>query len=145
MLRWLCGLLLLALGCAGAAHALTGEEARALAIGEPDARLAALEGIVAHADERTVALLQALAEDAVKASASSVFVIKDGMGHDPVTGAEVPVPGDAEDVVNNNLLRSGIDNALAAIRLFSSDAGQRAAAVKTLQDDLDEARLPLVE
>jgi urea transport system permease protein len=130
----------------GAVHALTAEQARALVIGEPEARIAALNSLLANADEKTVALIQAIADDAVKHTEDAVFVMKDGKGHDPVTGAEVKVPDNAEDVVNNNLLRSELDTALAAIKLFSSDDAVRAAAVKTLQgSEADEAKLPLIE
>ena len=49
--------------------------------------------------------------------------MKDDKGHDPVTGAEVPVPDTAEDVINNNEMRSELDAALASIKLFSPDTG----------------------
>jgi hypothetical protein len=63
----------------------------------------------------------------VKTKGDKVFVVKDDKAFDPVTGAETPLPADAEDVINNNLMRSEIDNALAALKLFSKDEKQRAA------------------
>jgi len=62
-----------------------------------------------------------------------------------VTGSAVAVPGDAEDVVNNNRMRGELDSALAALKLFSPDEKLRAAAVADLQKDPDESRLPLIE
>jgi urea transport system permease protein len=136
--------LCVALFC-GPVLALTPQQARELAVGEGEARIAALNAMLAGADAKTVALIQAMADDAVKFTDSAVFVIKDGKGFDPVTGAEVVVPDTAEDVINNHQLRGELDTALATIKLFSPDATLRADAVKTLQGEPDEAKLPLVE
>ncbi len=138
-------LLLLALWGAATAHALTPDEAKAIASGESDARIEALGKAVTTADDKTAAFIQALSDDAVKVGGGKVFVIKDDKGFDPVTGAEVPVPADAEDVVNNNRMRGEIDSALAALKLFSKDDKVRAAAVTQLQKDADESKLPLIE
>jgi urea transport system permease protein len=127
------------------AHALTPEEARAIATGETDARIEALGKALQTADDRTAAFLQGLADDAVKVSGDKLLIVKDGKGIDPLTGAEVPVPGDAEDVVSNNRMRGEIDAALASLKLFSKDDALRMAAVKELQKEPDEARLPLIE
>ncbi|MGZ5847501.1 MAG: urea ABC transporter permease subunit UrtB [Ramlibacter sp.] len=139
--------LLVFLAVAGAvqAHALTDSEARAIAVGESDARIEALNKAVASADARTVGFLQALADDAVKTAGGKVIVVRDGKGTDPVTGAAVPVPDDAEDVVSNNRMRGEIDGALAALQLFSPDARQRADAVRALQREPDESKLPMLE
>ena len=125
--------------------ALTPQQARALAVGEAETRIAALNELLASADDKTVALIQALSDDAVKFTESAVLVIKDGKGFDPVTGAELAVPEAAEDVINNNQMRGELDAALATIKLSSPDAALRAEAVKTLQGEPDEAKLPLIE
>jgi urea transport system permease protein len=148
-MRWLI-LLMSALVLAAPARALTPAEARALSTGEVESRIAALKSVIAGpdgktADDKTVALIQALSDDAVKTTASSVIVMKDDKGFDPVTGAEVPVPDTAEDVVNNNEMRSELDSALASIKLFSTDAGVRADAVKVLANDPSDSKLPLIE
>ncbi|TFZ06372.1 urea ABC transporter permease subunit UrtB [Ramlibacter henchirensis] len=138
-------LLLLAAAFSVQAHALTAAEATAIAIGEPDARIEALNKAVATADDRTTAFLQALGDDAVKAAGDKVFIVRDGQGVDPVSGAPVQVPADAEDVVSNNRMRGEIDTALAAIKLFSPDANLRAEAVAALQKEPDESKLPMIE
>ena len=139
-------LFLLALALlAVAAHALTPDEAKALATGESDARIEALNKAVANADDKTAAFLQALSDDAVKTAGGKVFVVKDGKGFAPVTGAEAAVPADAEDVINNNRMRGELDSALAALKLFSRDDALRAAAVAELQKDPDESKLPMIE
>lgn len=137
--------LLLALCTAGAAHALTADEAKAIATGDSDDRIAAMNKAVANADDRTAAFLQALADDAVKTAGGKVFVVRDGKGTDPATGAEVAVPAEAEDVINNNRMRGELDTALAALKLFSKDAQLRAAAVAELRKEPDESKLPLIE
>src|SRR5512133_611746 len=103
---------------AGSAHALTGDEARAIATGETDARIEALNKAIADADDKTAAFIQALADEAVKTAGGKVFIVKDGKGFDPVTGASTPVPDDAEDVISNNRMRGELDTALAALQLF---------------------------
>jgi urea transport system permease protein len=127
------------------AHALTLDEARAIALGEADTRVEALNKAAASADDKTVAFIRALSGDAVKTSGGQLFVVKDGKAFDPVSGAEKPLPPDAEDVINPNLVRSELDNALAALQLLSQDETQRREALKTLAGESDEARLPLIE
>ncbi len=130
---------------AGAAHALTAGEATAIATGETDTRIEALAKAVTTADERTAAFIQALADDAVKAAGAQVFIVRDGKGTDPVTGQPATVPDNAEDVVSNNRMRGELDNALAALKLFSADDKLRLEGVKALLKEPDEARLPLLD
>ena len=130
---------------AGHAHSITAEQAKGIATGESDSRVEALNKALASADDKTAAFLQALLDDAVKTSADKVFVIKDGKGFDPVSGAEVPVPDGAEDVINNNRMRGELESALAGLKLFSKDETARRAGIKTLQAESDESKLPLIE
>jgi urea transport system permease protein len=143
-LRWWV-LLIAAVLCSAPAFALTPTQARSLVVGETEARITALNSLLQGADDKTIALIQAMSDDAVKFTDSAVFVIQDGKGHDPVSGAEVAVPDSAEDVINNNEMRSELDAALASIKLFSADTKVRAEAVKTLQGDPSESKLPLIE
>ncbi|MDB5899322.1 MAG: inner-rane translocator [Ramlibacter sp.] len=138
-------LLAAALCAAGAAHALTAEAARAIASGESDARIEALNKAVSAADDRTAAFIQALSDDAVKTSGDKVFIVRGDQASDPVTGAAASMPADAEDVVNNNRMRGEIDSALSALKLFSKDAKMRSVAIAELAKDPDESRLPLIE
>src|SRR2546421_5633629 len=117
MMRWLF-LWLSALVLAAPARALTSAEARGLATGEVESRITVLNAVLPSADDKTVALIQAMSDDAVKFTDTAVFVMKDGKGFDPISGAETPVPETAEDVVNNNEMRSELDAALASIKLF---------------------------
>jgi urea transport system permease protein len=129
----------------GHAHALTAAEAHAIATGETDARIEALNKAVAAADDKTAAFIQAMADDAVKVAGEKILVVKDGKGFDPVSGTEMPLPADAEDVINNNRMRGELDTAMAALKLFSKDEKLRAEAIATLRNESDESRLPLIE
>ena len=127
------------------AHALTAEQTLAMAAGDTDDRVAAVQQAVVEPSERTAAFLQALADDAVKVAAGKVLIVRDDKGIDPVTGADVPVPADAEDIINNNRMRGEIDTALAGLALFGKDEAQRLSAAKALTKEPDAARLPLLE
>jgi urea transport system permease protein len=138
--------LLWALLClATGAHALDALEAKAIAIGETDARIEALNKAVGAADDKTAAYIQAMVDDAVKVAGDTVLIVKDGKATDPVTGAEVALPADAEDIINNNRMRGELDTALAALKLFSKDDGLRAAAIQSLLKDPDEGKLPILD
>ena len=127
------------------AHALTADEAKAIAVGEGDSRIEALRAAVTKPDDKTTAFIQALSDDAVKVVAGKPLIVKDDKGIDPVSGAEVALPDTAEDVMNNNRMRGEIDTALAALRLLSPDEAVRRDALKTLQGDVDESKLPLLD
>ena len=127
------------------AHSITSEQVKGIATGESDSRVEALNNALSSADEKTAAFLQALLNDAVKTTADKIFVVKDGKSFDPVTGAEVPTPEGADDVINNNRMRGELEAALAGLKLFSRDEAVRRAGIKTLQAESDESKLPLIE
>ncbi|MES2946745.1 MAG: urea ABC transporter permease subunit UrtB, partial [Pseudomonadota bacterium] len=143
MLRHL--LLSAAFFLATGAHALTADEVKGMTLGEVDTRIEALNKAAVTADEKTTAFIQAMSDDAVKFKGDKVFVVRDDKAFDPVTGAETPLPADAEDVINPNLMRGELDTALAALKLFNKDEKVRRDAIKTLAGENDEARLPLIE
>ena len=129
----------------GSTYALTPEQARALTQGDTDSRITALQQVLAAPDEKTAALLQAMADDAVKVSGSQVFVIRDGKALDPPTGQEVALPASAEDVINNNRMRGEIDAAISALQLLSPDVAKRIDAVKLMLKEPDITKLPMLE
>jgi urea transport system permease protein len=146
MLRQLIRLTVLAITLiAGSAYSMRAGDLKAIVSGDSETRIEALHQAVATADDKTVAFLQALSDDAVKVAGDQVWIVKDGQGYDPLTGAPSPLPGDAEDVMSNNRLRGELDSALAALKLFSPDEATRIAAIAQLQSDADESKLPLIE
>ena len=138
-------LVLAAFWCAQA-QSLTTEQAKALAVGDTESRVNALLKVAAEPDDKLAGFLRALADDAVKTTPQGqVLLVRDGKAFDPATGAELALPADAEDVVNNNLMRAELDKALASLKLLSPELKLRKEAVQALAGGMDEARLPLVE
>ena len=125
-------------------QALTAEQALKLASGDADARIQALSESVLVPDERTTALVQALADDAVKVQGPLVLIVRDGRAQDAATGELVTVSDAAEDVINNNRMRNELETALAALQLVGGNDAQRLAAAKALLKEPDAARLPLL-
>ena len=114
------------------AQALTPELAKAIVIGDSSSRIEAMQQAVQQPDEQLAALLQALADGAVKRTETQVFIVRDDRGADPVTGQVVAIPDDAEDVINNNRMRGEIARVQAALALFNPDAKARLAAARAL-------------
>ena len=102
------------------ALALTTEQARALTLGDTDARVSALQKALASPDAQTAIFLQAMADDAVKVNGTQVLIVRDGKAIDPVSGEAPALPDNAEDVINNNRMRGEIDAALSACLLYTS-------------------------
>ncbi|KAF1022508.1 MAG: High-affinity branched-chain amino acid transport system permease protein LivH [Paracidovorax wautersii] len=147
--QWACagGLAALLALMASAAHALTPEQALAMASGGSADRAEAIAQAVTapDADARTAAFLQALADDGVKFTEDKVFMLEGDGYVDPATGAAAEPPEDAEDVVNNNYMREEIAAGIAALQLASPDAAVRAQAAASLEGRTDPAKLPLIE
>ena len=137
----------LTLAAAGqpSALALSAEQARALTLGDTDARVSALQKALAAPDAPTAAFLKALSDDAVKVNGTQVLVVRDGHATDPVTGEATPLPATAEDVINNNRMRGEIDAALSALQLLSTDATMRRQAAQSVLKEPDTTKLAMLE
>jgi urea transport system permease protein len=142
LLSW--GLLL-----AVSAQALTAEQARAIAAGETDDRVAALGAAAAAGDPALAVFVQALLDDRVKVGPKTVWIVSEGdagQAVDASTGAPTALGDDAEDVVNNNRMRGALQAALASLRLLDADRAVREQALAELsKQSLDESQLPLIE
>jgi urea transport system permease protein len=143
-LRAACGLAVFLMGHTHAL-ALTADQARALTLGDTDARVSALQKALASPDAQTAAFLQAMADDAVKVSGTHVLVIRNGKAIDPVSGEATALPDSAEDVINNNRMRGEIDAALSALQLLSTDAALRVQAAKSVLKEPDPTKLVMLE
>jgi urea transport system permease protein len=144
-LKGLLGGLFLALACAGSAFALTPEQALRIAAGDGDDRVAALGEAVASGDAALAPFVQALLADEVKLAGGRAFVVRDGKAVDAATGAAATLPDGAEDAVVNNRMRRELEAALASLSLLSADRAERARSIAALKDQVDEAKLPLIE
>ena len=138
------GLALVVMG-QGSALALTADQTRALTLGDTDARITALQKALATPDAQTANFLQAMADDAVKVSATQVLIVRDGKATDPVSGEATPLPDSAEEVINNNRMRGEIDAALSALQLLSPDAALRLKAAKAALKEPDPTKLNMID
>lgn len=138
-----------ALACAllgaTAAQALTPAQALAMAQGDSEARIAAIQAALQQADATLAPYLRALADDAVVVADGRALMVRNGQASDPVTGAATPLPEGAEDVMNNNRLRGEIAAALAALNLFATDTALRREAAQAMLKQSSPAAIPLLE
>jgi urea transport system permease protein len=117
-----------------------------LAFGDSDEKVEAIAALVANGDEKSAALLQALAEGELYTSGKRVLIVKGEQASDAVTGQKLAqVPADKEDITVNNRLRRELGAALAALRLVSPKAEVRFTAAKELLGGAEPAMLPLVQ
>jgi urea transport system permease protein len=136
----LCGLFL-----SMAVQALSMEQARGLSVGDTDARLQVLQQVLQQADPATAVFLQAMADDNVKVSGDTVWMLRQGQPLSPVDASPQAMPDDAQDVISNNRMRGEIDAALAALKLLSPDKSVRMPAAQALIKEPDAAKAPLIE
>jgi urea transport system permease protein len=146
LMRWRSAFVAFALASLAPAWALDAAQARAIAVGDGDARIAALQDAVTRGDPGVATFAQALLDDSVKTSATGVFIVHDDKAVDAATGQPAKLPDDAEDVSNNNRMRGALQAALSGLRLLSPDVTTRRAAIGDLaKGDVDPAMLPLVD
>ncbi len=143
LLRFLCLALSL---LAGAAEALTPQQTLAIAAGENDARIAALNAAAAGGDAHLAAFVQALLDGEVKVAGDKVYIVHDDKTTLAASGEPASLPEAAEDVSNNNRMRGALDAVLSTLRLFSPDLGVRRAAIVDLgKATLEEGQLPVID
>ena len=128
-----------------AAFALSNEAVRAMAVGDSDERIAAINRAAGGGDPGTQAFFQAMLDNQVQVAGDDVFIVRGGKATDAASGLEKSLPAQAEDIINNNRIRGELKAALASRKLMSTDRGERAQAVKALQEAPDESRLPLLD
>jgi urea transport system permease protein len=126
-------------------HALNADQVRSITLGETDARIESLNQVIVAADPATVELLQALVQGEVQFEGQTVLIVKDGKATDPITGVNVTLPANAQEVISNNRLRGEYETALASLKLFSKSVLDRSQAVASLLKDPDENKLSLID
>jgi urea transport system permease protein len=131
--------------CAAPARALSPAQALAMAQGDSDERIAALNEALATSAPALAPYLDALLADEVRVAAGRAFIVSGGRVREASSGAASTLPEGAEEVVNNNRIRRAFEAARAALALFDTDPRQRARAIAALKDDADEGKLPLIE
>ncbi len=134
-----------ALGMPRVAMALTIEEAYAISAGDNDARIAALQTLVAKGDARLPTLVQALLDDSVKVAGHHAYIVQDDKVLDAATGQATTLPDGAEDVINNGRMSGELEAVLAVGKLGSPDVAVRTEAVQSLAQGVDESKLPMID
>jgi urea transport system permease protein len=142
---WRVAMLLGLMACSMAARALSPEQALAIAQGDSDARIAALNERVTAQDAQLAPFVEALLADEVRVAAGKVYLVHGAAATVVGSGASATLPEGAEEVVNNNRMRQALEGALAAFRLSSPDREARAKALADLRDVIDEGLVPLLE
>ncbi|NBD19831.1 urea ABC transporter permease subunit UrtB [Aquabacterium fontiphilum] len=127
------------------AHALTQQEALAVAAGDNDSRAEALQKWVGQVDASKEAFLQALLNDQVWVAGERVLVVEGDAARDAATGESVKLPADAEEVVNNTRMVGEIEALLAAGKLRSPDRAVRAEGMDAIEAALDGSKLPVID
>jgi len=133
------------MACSMAARALSPEQALAIAQGDSDARIAALNERVTAQDAQLAPFVEALLADEVRLAGGKVYLVRGSAVTVAGSGASATLPEGAEEVVNNNRMRQALEGALAAFRLSSPDREARAKALADLRDVIDEGLVPLLE
>ena len=129
-----------------AAHALTAEQALAMADGDNNSRIAAMQDAVATGEAARVAdFLNALRDGEVQYTAERAFIVRSGQALDPVTGQATALPEGAEDASTNNRMRREIGNARAALNLLVGNDAERLEAAKAMFKGATPDRLPTLE
>jgi len=125
------------------ASAVDAEALRKLASDEFDDKIAAIEAIAARPGPMTLPVLKALQDGQLRIDgAGRGWIIGGAEPVDAITGALSALPSpEPDEVTINNMMRSLLDGAIAAIRLFAPDRGERLAAARSLQDGEDDGVL----
>ncbi|MEY2621119.1 MAG: urea transporter permease subunit UrtB [Pseudomonadota bacterium] len=125
--------------------ALTPQQALAIAVGDTDARITQLQSALSDPSDQLLAYLEALSKEQILVKGEQVLRIEGALCFDALTGAAVALPQDAEAPMLNNRLRGELDNAMAALRLFSGQAEERLKAIQSLLNNPDPSQRPLLE
>jgi len=132
--------------CGGAQAAIAPALLAPLAGEDFDPKLEAIASIGALANDDATRLLTALKNDALyKTPDGRLLIVTDDQAYDPVTDKTGPMPEGLDGVMLNNRLRGAVEEALSALKLFSKDRAERAAAVGELQKSVTFAQAPLID
>jgi urea transport system permease protein len=147
MLKWIASMLMIfSMIHASSALAIDGADKVGLAAGENESRIAMLDKILAQADTSALPFLQLMLDDAIKIEGTNVYVVSDEATTDALTGKTVALSDTAEDVVNNNQMRTELEAAISALNLLSDDEVLRKASAESLVGTAPSAgRLALIQ
>ena len=128
------------------ALALSQPQAHAIATGETDDRIKAIQAVAAEGDAGLADFLKALEAGEVRATATQTFVMQGSQAVLAGEGKPTPLPADAQEILVNNRLRGAMAAALSGLALLSRDLEERTRAIRSLSaSGVDEALLPVID
>ncbi|MCP9438283.1 MAG: urea ABC transporter permease subunit UrtB [Nitrospira sp.] len=126
----------------GTALALDEAIVRQLAADGSDAKIEAINKLVAAGDPAAIPLLQAMLDDALATARGRVLIGTEGNIRDALTGEPVAIASEElQPVMINNRLRAALGGALAALRLSAPQREVRLAAAQELAANPGEEML----
>ena len=114
-----------------AAPAAALDEAAVMQLGDEDgeAKLEAINKLIAAGDIAAIPIFKAMQEEALQRFNGRVVIVADGKVTDALTGAAVNAPADKlEALIVNNRIRGALEGAIAALKLISPERHERLAA-----------------
>ncbi len=121
------------------------QAAKDLVSSNKDQASAAVDAIAKSSEPAALALLEALAEDALRVDAAGVpFVAGESGELSPVFGGDREPSGELKAAVVDNRLRRQLDPALASLKLGFPDVKVRLGAAKDLAKSRNDELLPLI-
>ncbi|MEY2594436.1 MAG: hypothetical protein RI972_2125, partial [Pseudomonadota bacterium] len=121
-------------------------QAHAIAVGDTEDRLKALQEAAARGDAALGDFLKALEDGEVKANASQAFVVRGSSVRVAGGAALAALPADAQEALINNRLRSAISAVQSGLNLLSADLAVRTQAIRQLTTaGVDATQLALIE
>lgn len=128
------------------AYALDAAGIAGLAAGDSDAKIEAINRLVAAGDVDAIPVFEAMQDDALQVFNGRLVIVADDAVRDAVSGEPVDVSaGNLESIVVNNRIRGALDSAVAALRLIAPQRETRLAAARAVAADAGEEMLPLIE
>ena len=125
--------------------AMTPQQALAIASGDTDRRIEALNQALGSADESLLNFLNALTNEEIWVKGDRVFRRQGEQLMDVATGVPLTDTEGAEPPLLNNRMRGEIEAAMAALKLFSTDSTERWSAAKALLKEPTVEKRALLE
>ncbi len=104
------------------AYAIDGATAKQLGAEDGDAKLAAIQKLVATGDAAAIPILKALQDDILVLVNGRLAIVEGSGAKDALSGEPIVAPADKrEAIMINNRIRAALDGAIAALKLVSSN------------------------
>jgi urea transport system permease protein len=128
------------------AYALDATAVKQLAAEDSDAKIEAINKLVAEGDPAALPLLKAMQDDQLQVLRGRLVIVTDAGTRDALTGEALTAPADQlEAIVVNNRIRGALDTAMAGLRLVAPERGTRLAAATELASSAGEELLPIIK